>query len=294
MQAVAASLVLIDEIDTLTIRPERATAGDPIVCRQWDLGAPEVRAAVADRASADGTIDRAGFTGARAVTFDLQILGDSNNSPYAYAERLAAMTHPSRRPKLRVTRNTPEAYGQTWEMTLRGNPFSVSYGRRAAALLEMQLSFAAPNGYLEGDNQGYDSGTPSGLVDTGVTFPVTFPLATGNGGAENPYLDLIVGGSAPIHPIVYVFGPATNPELRTDADERFKLTGLTLATGQFVQIDMGAGTVRLDGAPEASIYHLVDFGVSTFWRWQPGLHTVRYLATSGRMAVHWRDRRLTI
>lgn len=294
MKAVAASLVLVDQDDEIVLRPERATAGDPIICRQWDLGAPEVRAASTDRANADGTIDRAGYTGSRAVAFDLQIVGDANNSPYAYAERLATMAHPSRRPRLRITRNTPEAYGQVWEMELRGNPYSLAYGRRAAALLEMQLSFTAPLGYLVGENQGYEANPAEDIVDTGMSFPVTFDLSTGNGGGDNPVLSLVVGGSVPIHPVIYVYGPAVNPDLSTDAGDRFKFSNLTLNSGEFVQIDMGAGTVRLNGAPESTVFHTVDFSVSTFWRWLPGVNTVHYTAPSGQMVVQWRDRRISI
>lgn len=289
-----AQLVIYDDRDAITLRPERATADDPIICRQWDLGAPEVRSSTADRAHSDGTIDRAGYTGSRTVTFDLQILGDRDGSAYAYAERLTAMCHPSRRPVLRASRSTPEAYGQTWEMLLRGNPFSVSYGRRAAALLEMQLSFTAPMGYLEGDNQGYESAQASANATTGIVFPEVMPLSIAPGTAANPLLTLRVGGSAPIHPVLYFFGPAVNPEIRSDDGERFKFTSLTLSEEQFVQVDMATGTVLLNGDPAATIFHLVDFSASTYWTWDPGVHVVRYLATSGRMAVHWRDRRFTI
>ena len=292
--AVAASLVLVDDYDTLTVRPEVATGADPIVCRNWDLGAPEVRAASADLANADGTVDRAGYTGARTVTLDLIILGDADNSPYAYAERLAAMTHPSRRPILRVTRNTPEAAGQVWEMSLRGSPFSISYGRRAAAMLEMQLVFNAPLGYLQGQNQGYESNVSTVVGLSGMVIPVTFPADFGAGGDEVPSLTLKVGGSAPIHPTIYIFGPVTDPTVVTDDGESFGFTGLTVNTSQFVAIDMGNGTVRLNGEPDQSMYHLVNFSTSTFWRWQPGVHVARYFASSGRMAIHWRERRFTI
>lgn len=294
MRAIPASLVLVDDTDSITIRPSRAAHTDPIMCKQWDLGAPEVRAASSDRAGADGTIDRAGYTGSRTVVLDLQVFGDYVNSAYAYVERLTAMAHPSRRPRLRITRNSPEAYGQTWEMQLRGNPFTLAYGQRAAAMLELQLSFAAPLGYLEGDNQGYDSADVDAVADTGIALPLAMPLATGTGGPENPYLTLTVGGTAPVPPIVYIYGPATDPEVRTDDDERFVFSGLVLDSGQFVQVDMSAGTVRLGGATDASVFHLVDFTLSTFWTWNPGVHVVRYIATSGRMAVHWRDRRHTI
>jgi hypothetical protein len=292
--AVPASLTLVDEYDTLTIRPEVVTASDPIVCKSWDLGAPEVRSTMAENATADGTLDTSGYTGARTVTMDLQILGDTFYSPYAYAERLAAMTHPARRPKLFITRNSPEARGQQWELQLRGNPFSISYGRRAAAMLEMQLSFTAPLGYLLGPLQGYESTWASDTTSTGFGLPTGFPMSTGTAAADNPYIDLSIGGSAPVHPVIYIYGYSKDPEIRGDTGEVFKFAGLTVPTGQFVEIDMAAGTVRMAAAPDASVYGLVDWSVSTFWRWQPGPHTLRYIATSGRAAIHFRERRFTI
>lgn len=294
MKAVPASLALVDGAETITIRPTRATAGDPIICRSWDLGAPDVRSAAADRTNQDGVIDTAGFTGARTVTLELVILGDLNNSPYHYAERLAAMTHPYRRPKLRITRNSPEATGQTWEMVLRGNPYSLSYGRTAAAMLEMQLSFSAPTGYLEGDYQGYTSALASVQPSTGITFPITFPLDTGTAIASNPLLTLTVGGSAPVSPLMFIYGPSVAPKLVCETGEQFSMPGLNLLSGQIVQIDMAAGTVLLDGSPTASLFSTVDWTVSTFWRWFPGVHVVNYVASTGRMGVFWRDRRFTI
>lgn len=293
--AVAASLILLDERDSLVIRPESATAGDPIVCKQWDLGAPGVREATQDRANADGTVDRASYTGARSVTFDLVLLGDDAASPYAYAERLAAMTHPSRRPILQVRRNTPEATGEVWEMTLRGDPFSIAYGRRAASMLEMQLAFTAPDGYLEGPTRSHVStAATDGSVLSGIEFGLTFPVDTGSATADNPLLDLTIGGSAPVYPVIYIYGPCVNPELRTEDGERFKFTGLTLNAGDFVQIDMLDGTVLLGGAATASVWHLVDFTVSTFWTWYPGQHVTRFYATSGNFIVEFRERRFTV
>lgn len=296
MRAVPAVLTLTDELDTIVIRPAVATAADPIVCRTWDLGAPEVRVTTTARAGADGVDMGAGYLGARTVTLDLQILG---NDPYSYQERLAAMTHPTRRPTLKITRAAGSAAGQTWTMALRGNPFSVSYGRRAAALLEMQLSFTAPDGVLEGPLKSRTT-SPAGGSGGGFTFPATLPDDFGHSSVVNPVLNIDIGGSTAVSPIVYISGPVTNPQVRTDDGERFVFTGLTLTAGQTVQIDMGAGTVLLGTTEsstvdaDATLYHLVDFNLSTFWRWLPGPHVMRYVATTGTATVQWRERRLTI
>lgn len=267
MQAVAAALTLIAANDTIVIRPANAVAGDPIVCREWNLGAPDVRSSGVDRSNADGIIDRAGYTGARTVTLDLQIFGDDNGSPYDYAERLSALTHPSQRPVLRITRQAPETAGQTWDLDLRGAPSPVAYGRRAAALLEMQLSFTAPIGYLQGNVNTYSSLDPTTLT---------------------------VGGSAPVAPVIFIHGPCTNPEVNTEDGERFVFTEVSFNEGHHVRIDMDAGTVRYDSDPAATMYHKMNFGVSTFWRWNPGVHVVNYLPGTGHAIVQWRNRRYTI
>lgn len=295
MLAVPATITLVDGAEEIVVRSASPHIGDPILCQEYDFGAPDVRDASTERVGADGVSDRAGYTGARTVTLDLVVLGDHTASAYAYVERLAALTHPYRRPRVQVVRNTPEAAGQTWEMTLRGSPFSITYGRKAAAMLELQLTFSAPDGYFLGPTQVYESAvTSDNTIGQGFVFPLSFPLSTGYNVNANPALTITVGGSAPISPVIYIYGPATNPEVRTDDGERFKLAGLSLATGQFVQIDMGAGTVLQGGAADSSMFHLIDFTVSTFWRWLPGEHTVRYIATSGRMAIHFRDRRYTV
>jgi hypothetical protein len=295
MEAVPASLTLVDGAESIVIRPERATAGDPIICKQWDLGSPDVRAVSADRPGTDGTVDSSGYTGARTVTMDLVIRGDATNSAYAFAERLASLTHPYRRPQLKITRASPEARGQTWSIELRGNPYSLAYGQRAAALLEMQLSFNAPLGYLEGDYQGYDTAVAgSVLADPGFTFRTAFPANFGFTSNTNPVIGFTVGGSAPVSPLVYLFGPVTNPAVTDEAGNTFAFDGLSLADGENIQIDMGAGTILRTGFADPAVFDAVDWSVSSFWRWWPGAHTLRYTATSGRASVYWRDRRYTI
>lgn len=300
MQAVPAKLTLVSDTDTIDIRPAVPHAFNPVVCSSWDLGAPAVRDSAVDRPGGDGTLDRTSFTGSRTVTFDLHIFGDVNASAYAYAERLAAMTHPSVRPRLIITRNTPENIGVDWELELRGSPYSMTYERTSASKLDMQLSFTAPLGYLQTSKwRSVETGQVNSTATVGWTPGVgapqlTLPFSTGSTTSAYGTLNLTVGGSAPVTPVIYIYGPVTNPEIRDDAGNRFKFAGLTLDSGQFVQIDMGAAAVRIGGAPDSSVYYLVDFSVSSFWAWRPGVHTVRYLASSGSLAVQWRDRRFSI
>lgn len=299
-----AALTLTDSYATVVVRPPVATSADAVVCRSWDLGAPDIRVTPVARSGADGTDQGAGFLGARQVVLDLVIFGDKANvpdghGPYWYAEQLAGFTHPLRSPTLQITRPSDDAGGQLWSLALKGSPFSISYGSRAASLLEMQLAFTAPLGLLESATHSVSSAQISTALGTDWHFPAAFPhtfgLATGG-----PTVTATVAGSAPAYPVIYINGPCTNPEVRDSSGNRFVFSGLTLSSGQTVQIDMSAGTVLIaDPATgvvnaDADIYHTVNFAVSSFWRWLPGKYIVNYIAATGSMVVQWRDRRFTI
>lgn len=289
-----AELKLTDTYGTITIRPTSASANDPILCREWDLGAPQVRVTSTPRNGGDGDIEGAGYTGSRTVTMELQIFGDDTHSPYWYAERLAAMTHPARKPVLSLRRGAPDSGGDTWTMNLRGNPFSISYGKRAAAMLEMQLSFECPDGYLLSPLRQYQSLAASAVTITGWALPLILPLNLGTGAGSNPGIVINLDSAAPVAPVIAIYGPITNPKISLDTGEVFAFKGLTLGSGQFVHIDMNEATVRLNGDVDSSVYHLVDWTVSTFWRLQPGVNTITYIASSGRVLVQFYERRMTI
>jgi hypothetical protein len=300
MQAVPATLTLTDDYDTMVIRPASANGNDPVVCKQWDLGAPEVRVTSTPKPSMDGTIESAGYTGARTVTLDLQIFGDRDVSPYLYAERLAAFAHPARRPTLVMTRATEDTNGDEYTMAVRGNPFSISFGRRAAGMLEMQLVFTAPDGYLESPLRQFQSIAATDNADPGgvilpMSFAIGYGMDFGTGIGTNPAISFWINSSAPVAPLIAIHGPVTNPRLVTDTNEQFKFVGLTIAAGQMVVIDMEQATVRLDGSADASVYRFVDFTVSTFWRWPAYSNKgVRYMATSGAVTVQFYEKRLTL
>jgi hypothetical protein len=300
-----AELRLVYGGDTLVVRPRNATAGDPIFCRQWDIGAPDMRYTNVARPGADGVDIGPGFLGNRTVTLDLQIQGGPDpdtkivHDAYWYADKLIAMAHPSATPWLRISREAPNNW---WRMALRGNPWTISFAQRAAALLELQLTFTCPSGVLESDPpRGFTTPDPGGIPDNQLSFPAAFPAYFGlPQGVAWPSVTFEVGGTSWVAPDLYINGPVADPEVRTDTGERFRFSGLTLAVNQTVQVSMETGAVRLTDAStgvvadDMAAFNTVDWNASTFWRWKPGLHTLYYLANSGRATVQFRERRLTI
>lgn len=299
----AAALTIIDGDLSIPLRPLNPTAGDPIACRRWDLGAPEVRITSTPRPGADGTTEGGGYFGARTVTLELLIRGDradtpNGHDPYWYVQQLAGMCHPQRSPQLKLQRADESSGGAAWYLALRGNPWALEYDRASAAMLTMTLTFTAPLGFLESDDHIVNS-AGTGINATDWHFPAKFPKTFGPA-TNNPFLTANVAGTAPISPVLYVTGPVTNPRLRDDGNRVFGFNNLTLADGETVRIDMGAGTVlKADPSttvtnPASDVFYTVDFATSSFWAWQPGIHKVALLSSTGTFAVQWRDRHLMI
>lgn len=103
--------------------------------------------------------------------------------------------------------------------------------------------------------------TGSGTSDTAT---VTLPSAA-NGGAETP-------------PVFTIDGPAINPKI-TNADDggKFVLYAGTVTAGQTLVIDVGAGTVLLDGADAMDNLD----PTTRWWSLQPGANDLTYARTSG-------------
>ena len=291
MDAAPAQLTIVDDYDSITVRPVPVHSGHPVTCRTYEIGAPEIRDASTPRIGQDGVYDDSAFTGARPVSLDLVIRGDGSGSPYSYLERLVAFAHPGRRPYLYMSR-----YGVTpdgpWRMRLRGNPFSITHSRRAAALLELGLAFTSPTGYFESPQKSLGT-SPTGAQDTDWSFPMSFPYTFGSSGIT-PSLTFDVVGSAPVSPIITIYGPAVNPELVADDGTLFAFNGLTLDVNQHVYIDMGVGAVNLNADPTSSVWHLVDWGRSRWFRLMTGTRRITIRGITGAATVYWRNRRLTI
>ncbi len=302
----AAELILINGADQIVLRPRSANAGDPIACKEWDLGAPEMRYTTSPNPGADGVSQGAGFTGPRTVTFDLQIRGGVDpvtgirRDAYWYVQKLVAMAHPAASPVLRITRAGDTA--GTYEMALKGQPWAITYTRRAAAMLELQLSFIAPLGMAEGPLLSFSTrDSDIGREALDWIFPAAFPKGFGpSADLIYPNLTFTVGGSAAVSPSIYITGPVEDPDIVVSNGDRFRLSGLTIRSGQTLHIDMDTGVVRLGDIEtgqvfdEISPFQAIDFNVSTFWRWQPGTYTVRYLRTTGILTVQYRERLMSV
>lgn len=253
-----------------------------IVMVALDLGDAEVRAVSESAPDADGTIDTTAFTGARSVAIHVRFDGTT----WATRQLLRAYTAPKLRPTL-IFQLAADAPIQ--QVTLRRGSFSdvIDEDFVQNGVLDVTVQWVAPLGVLESNDlhtftiwSGGD-GTPA----PGRTYPLVFArsypaaLVQGTGPVIN-------GGSADAYPLVKLYGPATNPAIDNSTQGRsITFTGLTIAVGEYLEIDLRNHTVRMNGDPLDSRYSSLDFATSAWWTLSPGLNMIRFHPTTSTAAV---------
>ena len=136
-------------------------------------------------------------------------------------------------------------------------------------------------------NANFAAGSSGGEI--GISSPISSPLtsAFNSTGA----VQIANQGDEPYPPRYRIDGPITNPTIRnaTTGEELRFIT--TLATGEWLDIDVTARTALLNGVTDR--YSTVQFPGSTWFLLQPGNNDIRLLAlTSGAPAaltVYWRS-----
>jgi hypothetical protein len=128
----------------------------------------------------------------------------------------------------------------------------------------------------------------------GLIFPFDFPMnfadPSGNGAGN-----FTNAGDLPSFPVVRIHGDITNPVVHNETTGlRVALTesGLSIPSGQYVEIDMLHETIYLNGDTSAPLYDALDVEVSMFWSLEKNINIVRVSGDSPSGAygeLIWRD-----
>lgn len=244
---------------------------DQVVVTGYELTPPEVRAVLEARPGADGETDRSRFFAGRAFTITGAVF-DGDRSQQQIIDRLSAFCHPSARPymvwsvddgtlrriALRVT-DPPSA--PVGDSTVR--PFAVAWRCPSfAEAADPTVSVIAPQ-----------------VAAAGFSFPFSFPLVFPAGGGGAVTVDN--AGNMPADWVARVFGPCDDPIITNQTTgETVGFNGLTIAAGDYVEIDSTAHTVYVNGLAAASRYHLLELSTLSWFRIQPGANSIGFSATS--------------
>jgi len=239
--------------------------------RGADFGFPTVREVVDGRPQADGTDDRTRHFGSRLVSLDLLARGERQQR----IDQLSPFLVPNARAYLYFPVGPFER-----RILLRGRDRLATYTRNTGKQAIL-AQWDAPNGTMETAVEQSATALASDPVEPGFTFDLTFPLLFP---LSTPVGATIVTtvGNALCPPILRLFGPCVNPRIENVADlDEFGAAkrlafNITLAAGDYLEVDVRERTVLLNGLRTQNRYSTLDFATSTWWTLQPGQNLVRY------------------
>lgn len=222
-----------------------------------DPGFPEVRSTTSVKSGGHGVTDTTRFVGQRAIVAQM-VLPAGSAADDAY-DQLSGLMSPS----LRLWAYMQQA-GWSGERRVLVSPraFACPPGN----LRKAQAAWSAPAGVLEDAVPSQITLSPSGGTgEGGRSYDRTFPQAYSPGLVPGAAL-VTVGGNIDGTPILDMYGPCTNPGvLVVSAGQRVAFTGLTVAAGDFIRVDLAARTATLNGNPNQSRLNRRDFTVSSWF-----------------------------
>lgn len=273
---------VVDGADTLLLGP----GTDYIIHNLEGLGLPELRTDDAARPSDHGVFPSRDFLADRKVTVTGTARGDSASDVTANLDALMALWQPVYSDAADVVHLAYRLPGQVARL-VKGRPRRANIesnriiGNRASFVLE----FTAVDPRIYAATESTDSTTiaaAAGGRQYDRTYNVTYGASAGG------FLVLTNDGNFPSRPFATITGPASNPRIENVTTGQTMRLALTVAAGDFVEVDFDARTIMLNGT--ASRYSSLT-AASEWWELAPGNTEVRFRAddTGGELDISWRS-----
>jgi hypothetical protein len=128
----------------------------------------------------------------------------------------------------------------------------------------------------------------------GLTFPFTLPITF----TPSPYSGagtFVNAGENDSYPVINLEGPITSPTIRNaTTGKALRLSGITLATGEYAVIDMQNETVYKNGDFGQPLMQYLDVAVSDYFPLVPGENQLQLVGSGPnqnftRLTVYWKD-----
>ncbi len=261
-----------------------------------NVGYPAPREVLTDLPGQDGQFDETAYFGTRLVTLTGSFGPGRLGSRSVGLGLFAPFVAPGARPQL-IYAFDDDVYERM--LTMRASDFTAPPSNGTEAPFTASWKCADPIAYALNTNDLLM--LPASVDSSGITFPLTFPLTFGGstyGGDAN--VPLTTNGNYPTWPVFQIFGPITDPKIQwvdpatlAVLETQVVFSGITVADGDYLEVDVRAQTVLLNGDPLASRYSFVDFANTEWGPLEPGLNMLRFSGSSATdpciAHVLWRD-----
>jgi hypothetical protein len=243
--------------------------------QKLDVPGPAIREVSESRVDDDGERDTTKLHGARACSIDLLVTHDAR----AVEEELTPFCLPEARPYLVVA---DDEWLQERRLMLRVDQFAAPLGvdlpRR---MRNIQAQWKVPDGIWEAAVEAEEIVNADQPATEGRTYPKAYPrsypatTATGATLITNP-------GRKRAHFVARLYGPCSGPRLinETTGEQIAFLPSLSLAAGEYLEVNSREHTALLLSMPDASRLGYVDFAATAWWQLQSGEQQIRYAPQS--------------
>lgn len=253
-------------IDSIQILPD---TGDHGLSSIGGLGSPSPRRDTISRPRAHGDIDFTRYYEGRVISLSGYTFGptmEEANTKFDLlkAELLLGTDHLFRFRRIGMAEDE--------QLVVRAASAIDTELSGASMLIRWGVDLLAP------DPRIYSASEKSGDYDpvaagsgTGVVFPLVFPLVFA--GVATTHLTVENSGNFSTPPIFTVSGPVTNPIIDNDTTgESIQTSGLTLAAGETIVIDVGRRVLEVAGVARMDY---LDAGNTEWFELSPGSNDLR-------------------
>jgi hypothetical protein len=257
-------LETLDATGTVTNTLDLMDAAGGYRVSSLDVGFPTVRDVVSPLPTRDGDFDSTRLYGPRSVTVVGSLVPSAAGSRQKALQALKWWCQPRLRP--RVVYAVDADCAPLW-LGVRGSQLGAPISN--ATVSAFTAAWVAP------DPVARALTTQTATINPGATGTVT------NAGTYRAW------------PVLDLYGPWTNPTVTwvTPNAGSIVITGLTIPTGHYVEIDTNAQTALFDAT--TSVYDHIDFHNTRWAGLEPGATVLGFSATSSsspaRLVVKWAD-----
>lgn len=248
---------------------------------------PPVRVAADEREADDGAYDTVSYYGARLITLTGRADAPDKAGMQAAKRRLAKVCSDLRAGLKALSCAETDATRYAW--VRRGADVKVK--DQGARMFSWQLTLLAPDPRKVGGLEALATGLANPAGGAGATFPWTFPLVFAGAAGATGAITVTNSGDYPSRPVLRIAGPVTGPVVENiTTGQKLRLTGISLGAADYLDVDMDARTVVLNGS--ASRRGTIA-SESEWWSLAPGDNLVRFGAAAynagALLTVTYRD-----
>lgn len=290
------SIRIVDGATSVWLRPPTPSASDAIICASSELPLAAPRVVGQQRVGRSGVTDLTSLHDSTTFRCRLLVRNDAVGSlgtRHQIADLLRSLTAAHKRPFLYIQR---DGWSGERRAELRGDSASYVVDKISAVMLDISLQWVVPAGVLEDPTQQVGTLRPT-TSHTGRSYPRSY--VSGSGWSYTPAgagstVTVTSSGTIPTPPILRAYGAFTEPVITNlTTGGVIELDAVSVSAGSYLEIDVGARTVLLNGDPSLSYYNKINFATTSWWELQPGANLISMTTgtqdASCELDVLWND-----